>query len=226
MKALIVVLAFLVFSAGAYGQGDSSSTNSVAFLADKNPEFPGGDQALMTFLLKNVVYPESERLKAIEGKVLIRFLVDTDGSTKDVQLIKSVSPELDKEAMRVVKMLPRFTPGYRLGVPVRVYYNLPVVFRLTGPTISEEEKQLKAKFEKDEYFRKAAILLGTGLFKEATKQVKKSIKAFPNQYVSYAVLAECESKLGRKKAACKDYGKARSLGLPEQSIAELEKICH
>jgi len=97
---------------------------------EQNPQFPGGDGELMKFLQKNIQYPQMERDNDIQGKVLLRFVVMEDGSVADVQVVRAVSPGLDKEAVRVVKMLPKFTPGKQQGKPVRVYFNLPVVFRL------------------------------------------------------------------------------------------------
>ena len=97
---------------------------------EQNPQYPGGDGELMKFLQKNIQYPQMERDNDIQGKVLLRFVVMEDGSVNDVQVVRAVSPGLDKEAVRVVKMLPKFTPGKQQGKPVRVYFNLPVVFRL------------------------------------------------------------------------------------------------
>lgn len=97
---------------------------------EQNPEFPGGDGELIKFLQKNISYPQMERDNDIQGKVLLRFVVMEDGSVADVNVMRGVSPGLDKEAVRVVKMLPKFKPGRQQGKPVRVYFNLPVVFKL------------------------------------------------------------------------------------------------
>lgn len=97
---------------------------------EQMPEFPGGDAELIKFLQKNIVYPQMERDNDIQGKVLIRFVVGEDGSVSDVSVVRGVSSGLDKEAQRVVKMLPKFKPGKQQGKAVKVYYNLPVVFKL------------------------------------------------------------------------------------------------
>ena len=97
---------------------------------EQPPTFPGGDEELMKFLRKNINYPQMERDNDIQGKVLLRFVVLEDGSVSEVQVLRPVSPGLDKEAMRVVKMLPKFNPGKQQGKAVKVYFNLPVVFRL------------------------------------------------------------------------------------------------
>lgn len=95
-----------------------------------NPEFKGGDVELIRFLQWNIEYPWKERNKNIQGKVMIRFIVDTHGKVKDPKITRSVSPSLDLEALRVVNRLPDFKPAMQRGQPVSVYFNLPVVYKL------------------------------------------------------------------------------------------------
>jgi protein TonB len=97
---------------------------------EQMPEFPGGDVELMKFIQKNVQYPQMERDNDIQGRVILKFVVMEDGGVSDVSVARSVSPGLDKEAVRVVKMLPKFKPGKQQGKAVRVYYSLPVLFKL------------------------------------------------------------------------------------------------
>jgi protein TonB len=94
------------------------------------PEFPGGEGELLKYLAKNTVYPQMERDNDIQGRVMLRFVVLEDGSVSEVQVLRGVSPGLDKEAVRVVKSMPKFKPGRQQGKPVRVYYNLPFMFKL------------------------------------------------------------------------------------------------
>lgn len=97
---------------------------------EEPPAFPGGDLEIIRFLQRNIRYPQMERDNDIQGRVMIRFFVDTDGSIKEPTLIRTVSPGIDRESMRVVKMLPNFIPGKQRGQPVRVYFTLPVVYKL------------------------------------------------------------------------------------------------
>ena len=97
---------------------------------DQKPQFEGGEDAMMTFLAKQIRYPAFERDNDISGRVLIRFVVNEDGSLSDITLISSASEGLDKEAQRVVKLFPKFSPGLIAGKPVKVYYTMPVRFRL------------------------------------------------------------------------------------------------
>lgn len=93
-------------------------------------EFPGGQAALMRWLSNNVRYPESAQQNDIQGRVIVKFVVEKDGSIGHVQVVKGVDKDLDREAIRVVKKMPRWQPGKNNGVAVRSYFNLPVVFRL------------------------------------------------------------------------------------------------
>jgi len=94
------------------------------------PQFPGGDVALMKFLMKNVTYPGEAAVQGIQGRVFVGFIVAPDGSIADVKVEKSVNPILDAEAIRVAKMMPKWIPGKQNGNPVYVYYTVPVVFWL------------------------------------------------------------------------------------------------
>lgn len=94
------------------------------------PQFPGGPQALFEYLSKNIKYPVVAEENGVQGRVIVTFVVEKDGSITDVQVVKSVDPSLDKEAMRVVKSMPNWIPGKQNGSAVRVKYTVPVTFRL------------------------------------------------------------------------------------------------
>ena len=94
------------------------------------PQFVGGDSSLVHFLQKNIQYPQMERDNDIQGKVVVRLLVDETGTVSDIEILRHASPGLDKEALRVVKALPKWKPATYNNKPVAVYYVLPVMFRL------------------------------------------------------------------------------------------------
>lgn len=101
------------------------------FQAVEQPaSFPGGEAALMKWLSNNVRYPEAAQQNDIQGKVYVSFVVEKDGSVDRVTILKGVDKDLDREAMRVVKKMPRWQPGKNNGVAVRSYYRLPITFRL------------------------------------------------------------------------------------------------
>jgi len=98
------------------------------------PAYPGGPNALVKYVQNNLKYPESAKKNKQEGRVFVGFVVEKDGSISNVSVMRGVCEELDNEAVRVVKTLPKFTPGMNGGKPVRVQYTLPIVFKLTGET--------------------------------------------------------------------------------------------
>jgi len=99
-------------------------------VVEKMPSFPGGDAALFKFLNENVKYPVIAQENGVQGRVICQFVVNRDGSIVDVEVVRSVDPSLDKEAIRVIKSMPKWSPGQQRGKPVRVKYTLPVNFRL------------------------------------------------------------------------------------------------
>lgn len=94
------------------------------------PEFPGGTAALLEYLRKNIKYPSICRENGIQGRVLIQFIVNKDGSIVDPEVVKPVNPYLDKEALRVISTMPSWKPGSQRGKPVRVKFTVPVNFKL------------------------------------------------------------------------------------------------
>ena len=102
----------------------------IFMVVEDAPEFPGGVQALLDYLRKNIKYPQICRENNIQGRVLVSFVVNKDGAIVDPQVVKSVNPSLDKEALRVISGMPNWKPGSQRGKPVRVKYTVPVNFRL------------------------------------------------------------------------------------------------
>lgn len=99
-------------------------------VVEQMPMFPGGDGALMGYLRDNIHYPTVAAENGVQGRVVVGFVVERDGSITDVNILRGVDPSLDREAMRVVKSMPKWTPGKQNGSAVRVKYQVPVSFRL------------------------------------------------------------------------------------------------
>ena len=97
---------------------------------EQMPQFPGGDQELLNYINKNIKYPVIAQENGISGKVTLRFVVSKTGTVDRVEVVRSLDPACDKEAIRVVKSLPRFIPGKQNGVNVSVWYTLPVTYKL------------------------------------------------------------------------------------------------
>ena len=108
-------------------------TKEKAFdVVEQMPQFPNGAAALMKFLSENVRYPEEAHKAGVQGRVIANFVVEKDGSITNAKVFKSVSPELDAEALRVICSMPNWTPGMHNGKPVRVKYTIPINFKLQG----------------------------------------------------------------------------------------------
>lgn len=96
------------------------------------PSFPGGDIARIKFLQKNIKYPQMARESQIQGTVYVTFVVETDGSVTDVRVLRGIGGGCDEEAVRVIKMMPKWNAGQQRGKPVRVQFNMPIKFTLQG----------------------------------------------------------------------------------------------
>lgn len=105
-------------------------TDDVIYIAEEMPEFPGGDKALLKFLASKTVYPEIAKENGIEGRVFVSFVVNKKGEVEQVKITRSVDPLLDREALRVVGLLPKWKAGYQGGRAVNVGFNVPINFQL------------------------------------------------------------------------------------------------
>jgi protein TonB len=103
---------------------------TIFVIVEKQPEFPGGDAERTAFLSKNIKYPVVAQENGIQGRVTCQFVVNTDGSIVDIEVVRGVDPSLDREAIRVIGIMPKWKPGEQRGKPVRVRFTLPVNFRL------------------------------------------------------------------------------------------------
>ena len=108
-------------------------------VVEEMPQFPGGMGEAMRFLAQNIKYPKAAQQAKIEGRVIVQFVVGKDGSVSDIQIMRSVSPDLDAEAIRVVGMMPKWIPGKQRGKAVTVKYTMPIMFRLQGSEPKKEE---------------------------------------------------------------------------------------
>lgn len=108
----------------------SQSKQNVYDVVEQMPEFPGGMPAMIEFLQTNLKYPKDAIKQQVGGRVMVMFVVETDGTLSNVRVAKKVFPSLDSEAVRVVKTMPKWKPGKEKGRPVRVNFTLPVVFSL------------------------------------------------------------------------------------------------
>ena len=138
LKMLKSIIAFLLVMVAMPGFAQDNQKSSqgiqtdtiIVKKPDKMPEFPGGMTECKKFLSKNMEYPKKARSYGIQGRVILQFVVNCDGSISDIEVVRKVSPSIDKEAIRIIKKMPKWSPGTLNGKPVRVRYTLPIMFRL------------------------------------------------------------------------------------------------
>lgn len=108
--------------------GNIGNSGKIYTSVDKPAEFPGGLSALMKWLGENLIYPPSSLERGAKGRVMVKFVVRSDGSIGDAEIVKSVDPDLDAEALRVIKKMPRWIPGENNGFAVNTWFTLPITF--------------------------------------------------------------------------------------------------
>lgn len=130
MKKSILLLTSIVLtfcSSIAFSQ-NTSDENTIYVKVDKMPEFPGGQVALVKYLSKNIKYPAKYKKEKVNGRVFVSFVVDKTGKVGQAKVVKSLNEECDKEAIRVISMMPNWIPGEKDGNKVNVQFGLPVNF--------------------------------------------------------------------------------------------------
>lgn len=117
-----------MFANTAFSQGVSHDENMVYTKVDKMPEFPGGQVALVKYLSKNIKYPSKYKKEKVNGRVFVSFVIDKTGKVTQTKIVKSLNEECDKEALRVISLMPNWLPGEKDGNKVNVQFGLPVNF--------------------------------------------------------------------------------------------------
>jgi TonB family protein len=132
MKYLIVLVWLSLFTGMLFSQETLVDTDDTLlfYVIEEKPEFPGGQDALLTYIAKNTMYPDSAKENGIEGKVFISFVINKEGYVTRVKTIRSVHPLLDNEAVRVIESLPQWKPGKQRGQYVNVQFQIPINFTL------------------------------------------------------------------------------------------------
>jgi protein TonB len=132
MKKLFLMSLMAVFclsTVSAQKTVVSKKNQKVFDVVEQMPEFPGGMEALFKYMAENMKYPEDAKKQQVEGRVLVQFIVETDGSVSNTEVLMRVFPSLDAEAVRVISGMPKWIPGKQNGKVVRVKYTIPVSFR-------------------------------------------------------------------------------------------------
>jgi len=130
-RVIFVSLICALFTLTAKAQKETISKDKVYTSVERVPSFPGGIEAFYNFLAKNIVYPKAARNNNTQGKVILSFIVETDGKLTGVKVARGIGDGCDEEAQRVVKLSSPWNPGTQNGSPVRVAYSVPINFALS-----------------------------------------------------------------------------------------------
>ena len=163
---------------------ETAPKDSIYEVVDEMPEFPGGIKAQMEFMKNNLRYPEELKAKGTQGRVVVLFVVNKDGSLSDAKVIRKVDPLMDAEALRVINAMPRWKPGMQGGKPVAVKYTVPVLFRL-----DETELQMPSS-GKVTYDEDKVLIVIDGVMKEGMKMSELNSVVRPDEISSITVLKD------------------------------------
>ena len=141
---MVIVLKPIIYSP----RSTDDDGNTIYEVVEQMPEFPdGGQPGLMDYLRKNIQYPEAAKKAGVQGRVILQFVVDKDGSIKDVSTLRGVNPDLDKEAIRVIQSMPNWKPGMQKGKPVSVKYTVPIAFSLPSEEIDKIDEMIVVGYQ-------------------------------------------------------------------------------
>lgn len=141
MKNLIYTILFCFIATASFSQetviNDSISNDSIYFHVDEFPEFPGGEEARMKFIHDNINYPEMAQESGIQGTVYVKFIIEKDGSISNVEIIRGIGGGCDEEAIRILRMMPKWKPAMSQGKPVRIKFNMPFKFTIMDGAVEK-----------------------------------------------------------------------------------------
>lgn len=143
---LFVFAIILSFTAISQNTTETKSEEEpILDFSDVEPQYPGGPEAMTEFIQANIVYPQNSIEKDEQGTVYVQFVVNLDGSIINVVILKGVSPALDAEAIRVIKLMPNWIPGEQKGKPVRVRYVIPINFMIQNGKVNDDDNKKKRR---------------------------------------------------------------------------------
>ena len=128
-QLFIFILGFTAFTT-THAQKINTPCSKVYDIVEQMPSFPGGQSAMIKFIADSLRYPSVVCTASVEGRIVVRFVVDCEGNILNPSVFRGIDPLLDKEAIRVVKLMPKWIPGRQNGKPVCVIYNVPIRFKL------------------------------------------------------------------------------------------------
>ncbi len=163
MKNIFILLILIAYHESLLAQTEQKQ---ILMVAEQMPQFPGGNDSMWSFFSKNIQYPPQAKENGIQGKVVVQFVVNEDGSLSDVKVLRDIGEGCADEVLRVLKMMPKWSPGIQFEKPVAVRFNLPVAFKIpveeidtssTMPQFPGGEKELFKFLNENINYPKQAI---------------------------------------------------------------------
>ncbi|HPE57776.1 MAG TPA: TonB family protein [Bacteroidales bacterium] len=177
--------------------------STIFAVVQKMPQFPGGDDARFKYIAENITYPPEALNKGIEGRVFVTFIVEKDGSISNIKTLRGIGSGCDEEAMRIVSNMPRWEPGTQRGKPVRVQFNMPILFQISGN---------KTQPFNSSNYDTGLKFLNSEAYKEAIDAFSLSIKsADEHQKEAYFMRAVANYQLGNYYEAANDLMTAQNI---------------
>ncbi len=172
MKKKPTILCFigllLGFTSIVCAQSENPTEEQPYYTAEKMPEYPGGMEALYKFMRNNLIYPDTTTEAAKEGRVILRFFINTNGEVKDITVLKGLNKECDEEAVRVMKLVPKWMPGQQEGKNVAIYSTLPISFKRLNPVLMVDGVVKPYALLKDSLLKKQEDMASMTILKEET----------------------------------------------------------
>ncbi len=134
MKKLILLAAVALFCGTSAMAQSVVEDDEIFVVVENSPEFPGGNDSLYAYIGRNIKYPETAKKEKIQGRVFVTFVIEKDGQVSSAKILRDIGGGCGEEAIRVVKNMPKWKPGTQRGNPVRVQFNLPIMFQLEKST--------------------------------------------------------------------------------------------
>ncbi len=210
MKKIIFLLFILVLPLLMYSQ-DSTMSQKIFQLAEVMPKFPGGEAEMFSFIGKNIRYPNDAKENGISGTVYLTFVIDTTGNVDAIRVLRGVQI-LNEEAVRVVKSIPKWTPGMQNGKKVIVQLVLPIKFNIENYEVGVSVSVPIEKSKRDIFFNMGNEYVNSGYFEKAIESFTNAINEDKKDMDSYFNRAVCFKKLELMNAACVDLHITKKLG--------------
>ena len=207
------VFMLLVLSIRTIAQSDSVKEAPFT-LVEKMPRFPGGEEAMMQFVQKNIQYPQTAKELGIQGTSYITFIIEKDGDINDAKVLRGIpcGADLDYEAVRIIKSMPLWEPGTQNGRQVRVQFNLPIRFTLHNAPYYDCAHSQQIGKQVTEHYNAGVTYSENKEYEKAIIEFTKVLKLYPTDIDALYNRGVMYMKTEKKEEACNDWNKIKSLG--------------